>query len=364
VAVLGGGWPGVKHVEGYRGATGFKVVAVADRIADRRDKLVSAAGGQTGAAGQPNAVRAYESAEELLSDKALQLDVVSVCLPNDLHAATATAALKRGCHVVCEPPPANTAKAAEQMAKAAAKADRILLYAFQRRFGGAEQAARLAVEKGYAGAPYHARAAWTRTRGVPVGTGWYPDTAKSGGGALLDLGVPVLELAWSLLGRPKPAAVFAAAHHRFADLTTGDAEDAGVALIRFENGATLELVASWAMNQPPSQNGTVCRINGDGGAIEVYTPRGPLMYRHFQGNGTAKEQTLTLPKTVGYVAMMRHLKECVAGRAEPVVGPGEGVALMRVVEAIYKSAATGKSVDVKLPEVPVTDHAAVDEAAE
>jgi predicted dehydrogenase len=157
VAVLGGGWPGGKHVEGYRAVPGFKVVAVADLIPDRRDKLVTAAGGQVGAVAQPNAVRAYDTADALLADKALQLDVVSVCLPNDLHLATVTAALKRGCHVVCEPPPANTAKAAEQMAKAAAKAGRTLLYAFQRRFGGAEQAARLAIDKGYAGTPYHAR---------------------------------------------------------------------------------------------------------------------------------------------------------------------------------------------------------------
>ena len=49
-------------------------------------------------------------------------------------------------------------------------------------------ASKQAIEKGYAGNVYHARAVWTRTRAVPIGTGWFTDREKSGGGALIDLG--------------------------------------------------------------------------------------------------------------------------------------------------------------------------------
>ena len=56
------------------------------------------------------------------------------------------------------------------------------------RVGLVLEAARQAIDKGYAGVVFHARAAWTRTRGVPTGTGWYADRAKSGGGAMLDHG--------------------------------------------------------------------------------------------------------------------------------------------------------------------------------
>ena len=66
-------------------------------------------------------------------------------------------------------------------------------------------------------------------------------------------------------------------------------EDAGFALIRFEGGKSLELAASWAINQPPQQQGTVCRVYGDKGAVEVYTRQGPVLYRSFAPNGEAKE---------------------------------------------------------------------------
>ena len=63
----------------------------------------------------------------------------------------------------------------------AEKYNKILAYALQRRFGGGEMAATQAIEKGYAGTPYHVRASWMRTRGIPIGTGWYLDREKSGG---------------------------------------------------------------------------------------------------------------------------------------------------------------------------------------
>lgn len=337
VGIAGGGWPGQRHVEGYRGAGGFKVVAVADLIPDRRAKLVAAAG--TGA-------RAYEDAQQLIDDK--DIDAISVCLPTDQHVAYATAAMKAGKHVVIEPPPAPLLKGAKQLANAAAKHHRVLLYALQRRFGAAEQAAQQAVAKGYAGTPYHARAAWTRTRGVPAGTGWYTDLDKSGGGSMIDLGLPLLDLAWSLLGQPTPLSVYCVTHKRFTDLTGGAVEDAATAIVRFEGDVSLEVVSSWAMNQSPAQNGTVCRLFGDAGAVEVYTPRGPLLYRGFDA-GEPKETTLKLPKTAGHAALLRHFRDCIVNGAVPAIGTPQGTTLMSMMEALYKSAETGKSADVKIP---------------
>ena len=143
---------------------------------------------------------------ELIKDP--NIDAISICLPNHLHLPAATAALRAKKHVICETPPALNAHEAKRIAAAAGKSGKVLLYAAQRRFGGGEQAARQAVEKGYAGEVYHARATWMRTRGIPVGSapvapgsppgtgsGWYADRSKSGGGAVMDLGVQMLDLA-------------------------------------------------------------------------------------------------------------------------------------------------------------------------
>lgn len=343
VGILGAGRPGVRHAEGYKAAGGFAVAAVADLIPERRQAIVS----------QFGATKEVADAMELATDSSV--DAVSICLPNHLHLPVALAALKAKKHVVVETPPAMSTGEAKKLANAAGRAGKVLLYAFQRRFGGAEQAARQAIEKGYAGDVYHVRAAWMRTRGIPVGsstsgaTGWYADKSKSGGGALVDLGTQMLDLGLDLLGRPRCTSVLAATHDRFrgaaAPGAVFDVEDTFFALLRFEGGRSMELSATWAINQPPHQQGTVCRVHGDKGAIDVYTRQGPVLYRNFSPRGEAKETLMKLPKLVHYPAMMRHLRECIAGRAAPAAGGDTGLQLMQLVEAIYKSAATGKAVE-------------------
>src|SRR5439155_17816054 len=143
--IIGAGWPGGQHAKGYKEAGGFKIVAVADLIPARRDRMVAEYG----------AMKQYADAAELIKDR--EIDVISVCLPTHLHAPVTLAALRAGKHVVCEKPPAMNAGEARKIEKAAAKAGKVVIYAVQRRFGGAEQAARQAIEKGYAGEVYHAR---------------------------------------------------------------------------------------------------------------------------------------------------------------------------------------------------------------
>lgn len=339
VGIIGGGWPGLAHARGYRAAGGFQVVAVADLIPQRREKLAM----------ETTKARQYTDARELIADK--EIDAVSICLPTHLHVATAQAALKAGKHVVVETPPALSATQAKRTATAAGKAGKVLAYAFQRRFGGAELAARQAIEKGYAGEPYHARATWMRTRGIPIGTGWYTDLEKSGGGALLDLGCHMLDIAWHLLGEPRPLSVYAVTQRRFRGLVPHDipyeVDDAAFAIVRFDGGKTLELGTSWAINQAPAQNGTSCRVYGSDGAVEVYTPNGPMLYRHFDAKGHAKETALKQPKVVGHAAMLRQFRECILGKSQPLVGAEQGVLLMQMIEAMYKSAQDGKSVEVR-----------------
>jgi predicted dehydrogenase len=334
--IIGAGWPGRKHAEGYQASGGFGVVAVADLIPSRRRAVME----------QFKVGREYADADALIADK--DVEVVSVCVPNHLHLPVTLAALKAGKHVVCETPPALNAGEAKKIAASAAKYGKTVLYAMQRRFGGNEQAAKQAVDKGYLGNALHARAAWTRTRGVPTGTGWYTDPAKSGGGSMMDLGVHMLDLAWSLLGQPKPLTAFATfPPPAGAGETPLPVEESGFALLKFEGGRSLELAASWTLNQPPQQQGAVCRVYGDKGAVEVYRAGGPALYRSFAQNGEAKETPLKLPRLTHHAAMMRHLRECLLGKATPIAGAEQGVTLMAMMDAIYKSAAAGKSAEVR-----------------
>ena len=334
--IIGAGWPGKAHARGYLASGGFRIAAVADLIPSRRRDMI----------GEFKMPREYATWEELIADK--ELDAVSVCLPTHLHAPVTIAALRAGKHVICEHPPTLTTSEAKKIENAATKAQKVVLFGMQRRFGGAEMATKQAVIKGYAGKVYHARTVWTRTRAIPIGTGWYTEKEKSGGGALIDLGSVMLDLGWFLLGEPKPVSLYAATQKRLDNLTpqnvTMDVEEAATAMVRFEGGVTLEMTVSWALNQSPAQNGVVCRVHGDEGAVEVYTPKGAVMHRGFGPKGESKETPLKLPKVTGHAAMMRHFRECILGKAGPTLGPTQGVTLMQMLEGMYKSAATGKSI--------------------
>lgn len=339
VGIIGAGWPGTAHAKGYAEASGFKLVAVADLIPSRRQAMMREHG----------ITKEFADAKDLLADK--DIDAVSICLPNYLHAPIALEALKSGKHVMIEKPPAMNANEAKKIQAAAEKKKKIVMYSVQRRFGPAEQAAKQAIAKGYAGDVYHARASYTRTRGIPLGTGWFTDKSKSGGGALIDIGVHMLDLAWFLMGQPRPIGLYGMAYQRFGNLVPKDhicnCDDAAFALIRFEGGKSIELATSWAINQPPHQEGTVCRMYGSEGAVDVYTSQGAVLYRNFKQGEQPKATPLKQPKLIGHAALMRHFKECIQGKATPIIGAQEGVQLMQMLDAIYKSSDTGKSVEIK-----------------
>ena len=327
LGILGCGAPGKAYAAAAE-AAGWKVGVVADAIPERRAAVAKRHA-------------AVEEADAMRAAGDPNLDAVAICLPTHLHAPVAQAALKAGKHVLIELPPTPTAKDARAIEKAADKAGKVCLYGVVRRFGGAEQSAKQAIDKGYTGAIYHARAAWLRTRGVPRGTGWYADPALAGGGALIDLGLPLCDLLLSLAGGAAVRSVFATGHGNTAGV---DVEEAGTIVLKLDGGATLELSVSWSLNQPPSQAGTTCRIACEQAAIDLYTPNGPVLYRQFDDAGNAKAAAMKQPQTVGHVAMLRHFKNCVLGKEKPISGPADGVRLMVLAEAIYKSLYSGKVV--------------------
>jgi len=96
---------------------------------------------------------------------------------------------------------------------------------------------------------------------------------------VVPVGVHLLDLAWYLLGQPRPVSAYGITHSRFAHtLEEGkkiDVDDAAFAMIRFEGGKSLELAASWAINQAPQQQGTICRIYAEKAAVEEQRFRVP-----------------------------------------------------------------------------------------
>ena len=292
---------------------------------------------------------AYTQYEELLAHHGL--DAVSVALPNVLHREVTVAALKAGLHVLCEKPMAINAQQAETMLQAARQTGKKLMIHFNYRFSPPSQFLKRYVSDGRLGQIYYARTRWLRSRGIPKMGGWFGIKEMSGGGPLIDLGVHRLDLAMWLMGYPSAVSVSAStfdllgAHLARESGARYDVEDLAAALIRLENGATLNLEVSWA-------GGTEKREDM---LTAIYGTEGAVIQRN-RGEGYEFE-ALALQDVAGSFvevtpriypqecpSAIEHFLECVINDCPPEASAENGVEMMRIIDAIYQSAAEGREV--------------------
>jgi predicted dehydrogenase len=333
VGIVGGGWPGQRHLEGFLASGAWEIAAVADLDPDRRRELAR----DTGA-------RQLATADELFAQD--DLDAVVIALPTFLHHPMVMAALAAGRHVLCEKPPALNAGETAAMADAALRRGLTLCFGLQRRALPSAAAAQAAIAQGQLGDIYHARAVFTRSWGAPKGAGnWFRDPARAGGGALLDIGIHVLDLAWFLMGRPQPVAVFAITHDRSPG--TSPLESAAFGLLRFAGGRSIQLEAAWILPEGDDRQYVHLHGSAAGGLVErekftvVRTGEGGI-------------ETFSTPSVLGapdtlivpFQTQASHFAAAISGTA-PALAPAEdGVQLMQMVDALYTSARERREIGV------------------
>ena len=331
VGVMGLGWPGREHLKAYVQIPDVEVVA----LADADETLLKTQADQ------------YDVSERYVDYRAMvekaELDAVSVCLPNFLHHEASMVALRAGLHTLCEKPPALTAAQAREMADTAAAGKVKLMYAFCVRFGTAAQFLKSAVENGDMGDIYYGHAIYLRQRGIPMGKGgWFVDKKRAGGGALIDIGVHVLDCAWWLMGCPKPVSVSGNVYSKFKATVPAnihfDVDDAAFALIKFENGATIVLETSWALNLPNGHDVLIAGTKG-GGRISPLT-----IFTETQG--APCEMVPQPPEKNGMLGECAHFVDCIVNGKEPLASAEQGAQLMSILDAIYESSETDREVRI------------------
>lgn len=122
----------------------------------------------------------YNNHEQMLRE--VQPDIVSVCVPNKFHCSLTVDALRAGCHVLCEKPPALSVREAEAMNRTAEEQGKLLSYGFHLRHGRGVRYLKEKIGQGEFGRIYAVNAAWLRRRGIP---GWGCFTNKEIQGAAL-----------------------------------------------------------------------------------------------------------------------------------------------------------------------------------
>lgn len=342
VGVIGLGI-GRMHIEGWRQHPGAQVVAIADADPAR----LEAVGEQFGIAAR------FTTAEAMLA--AGGLDVVSICTPNTFHKDLTLAAFAAGCHVLCEKPMAMNAAEGREMLEAGRAAGKRLMINFSYRFSAPSRALKAQVETGQFGEFYFGRTVWHRRRGMPGFGGWFGQKALAGGGPLIDLGVHRLDLALWLMGYPKPTWVLGATYDpiaRVAAQASGkafDVEDLASAYVKFENGATLVVEASWAAHIQEAELMETRLLGTKAGLLQRNVNAGYAFeaFIYSDGVGAASGAQLNThiqpPSTPAMSAMHDYAEAILNDRPHPAPGE-EGLVVMELLDAIYASARSGDPV--------------------
>jgi predicted dehydrogenase len=349
VGVIGAGI-GQVHLAAYTTLPGVEVIGLAD-LNDERAREVAA----TYAVPET-----YHDYVDLLARA--DLDAVSVCLPNALHAPVALAALQHGKHVLVEKPMARTVAEADAMIAAAAAAGRVLMVSFNYRYRGDVQWLRQYIDSGALGRIYYAKAHWMRRSGIPRLGSWFVSREQAGGGPLIDLGVHVLDLALYLMDEPRPQAVSAATYAEFGprglkggggtwqpqpgEALPYEVEDLATAFIRLDGGATLLLEASWATHGAAGDDFGVTLYGTEGGA--------ELLIRNYGSEHTVRVFTDIAgvptdlaphtPKGEGHLGVIRRFVAAIGAGEPPVPSAAEGLSRTTLLAACYQSAADGHEV--------------------
>lgn len=338
VGVIGLGI-GRGHVNNFQQHPLAEVVAVADPDQERLDAVTK----------KFNVPSCYTDVRTMLAKETL--DVVSVATPNKLHKEQTIAALNAGCHVLCEKPMARNAAEAHEMNAAAKKAGRRLMINFSYRFNEQSWALKKAVDEGALGNVYFARTQWLRRRGMPGFGGWFGQKAQSGGGPLIDLGVHRLDLALWLMDYPKPAWVLGSTYDPIASRLAAesgqvfDVEDMAVAMIKFENGASLELEASWAGNIREKEFMSTQLFGTEGGLVQRNIDEGYQFEAelYVQKNGCQYDMKLHPPVPQAQ-SPMYHFIDSIVNDTPHIAAGEEGVVVMELLDAVYQSADQGAPV--------------------
>lgn len=342
IAIIGLGWPGLRHSEAVLETAGTQLVAAVDANEERRMEYAQLFPG----------VRLFPDYEEMLLDG--QIDAVVICLPNYLHFPVTMAAIRAGKHVLCEKPPTLHA---EEMRKVREEALRnSLVYAFSRqmRFHGRMRAAREVVASGSLGHIYCARTRWLRARGIPGGVGgWFLDKSRAGGGVLIDIGIHALDAAWYLMGCPRPTTVSASVSTQFRHYLPQDihfdVDDTAFAFLRFDNGAVLDLETTWAANlsdevpeMAPGQREVL--------STTLYGQKAGLRLEPLtlfdDRNGVLTDVPLEAEPGTGFVEQMEDFVRAVTDETEPVNNARQALYLMEMLDAMYESSALGREVSI------------------
>lgn len=351
IGIIGcGGIANGKHMPALAKQPNAEMVAFCDVEQERAQKAAE----QYGVEG----AIVYTDYRELLKDDSI--DVVHVCTPNDSHAEISIASLEADKHVMVEKPMAKTAADARRMVEAAKKSGKKLTVGYNNRYRADSMHLHQVCSDGELGEIYYAKAHAVRRRAVPT-WGVFLDEEKQGGGPLIDIGTHALDMTLWMMNNYKPKVVLGKAFHKLSstenaanswgpwDPAKFTVEDSAFAMIVMENGATIMLESSWALNTLDVGEAK-CTLSGTEGGADMNDGL------RINGEKHSRLYTNKVQVDMGGVAFYDGKKEnsgevearlwlaAIENDTVPVVTPEQACVVSEILEAVYESSKTGKAV--------------------
>lgn len=351
VGIIGcGGIATNKHMPSLSLIEEVEMVAFCDIILSRAEEAKEAFGTKD--------AKIYKDYKQLLKDTSI--DVVHVLTPNRSHSFITVDALESGKHVMCEKPMAINTKEAQKMVDAANRTGKKLSIAYQNRYRGDAFYLKKECEKGTLGEIYYAKAHAIRRRAVPT-WGVFLNEFEQGGGPLIDIGTHALDLTLYMMNNYKPKMVVGSVFHKLGkqretanawgdwDLEQFTVEDSAFGYIVMENGATIVLESSWALNSLDvgEAKTTLC------GTLAGADMQDGLRINYVKNNRQVVEKPEFAKGGVDFYAgtsakpadiEARMWIDAVLNDTDVLVKPEQALVVTQILEAIYKSAKSGKPV--------------------
>ncbi len=316
----------IAHLPVLRKMKGVQLVGICDNDGAKARALAQ----------RMNVSNWFTDIEELLEYG--KVDAVVICTPNHLHEAHATAALAAGAHVIVERPLAITSAGVARVLKAADKAKRHVLVAMNNRFRSDVQAVHQFIRGGELGDLLTIRTGWHVFRAPRQQLGWRSRRNESGGGVLVDLGLPMLDLAWWMAGRP--------AVERVSAWTRAGAQvdEVAVAHLLCAGAASILCDVSWRYVGAGERLWLDCQGTKGSASISPFH-----VFKELHGSpvdvtphgAAGREHAFT----ASYRSEWAYFLAGVRGEIE-LQPPEDQVRLHRIIEAVFKSAEEQR--DVKL----------------
>lgn len=286
-----------------------------------------------------NITKGYKDVDSMLSENP-EIDAVIIATRTDDHAETAVKCLEAGKHVLVEKPIALNYAETAKIVDAAEKSKKILMVGMNNRFRTDSMLERSFVKGKEIGDIFYVKTGWLKMKSS--NEKWFTDMEKAGGGVFIDNGIVMLDLGLWMLGFPEVKSVSALNFNH----NTKTVEDSNFTFVKFKNGAALTIEVSWSFLR--SGEFFYCNVFGTNGSATINPLKINKMVNKEMFDITPKniKQTQANYKN-SYENEIKYFIGSIRGTHTPISTGKEALIVMQIVDAVYKSAKTGKEICFK-----------------